>query len=102
MLTLQHTVRTEEGLQIRIQKADEDIEITPERIATDIPDIALKDPQMFTLDGKARGTMFSSNDPAFNGASKEVWFVYKRDVYQVSSYLTYDELVKQILGTWRF
>lgn len=102
MLTLQNTTKTGEGFQILIQEADEDILITPERIATDIPDIAVNDAQTFTLDGKAHGTIFTSDDPTFDGESREVWFAYKRNVYQVSTYLKYDNLVKEILGTWRF
>ena len=102
MLTVQNSKNTKEGLQIRIQQADEDIAITPERIRADIPDLMVNEPQTFTLDGKARGTMFVSDDPSFDDESREVWFSYERTVYQISTYLKYDSLVQKILGTWKF
>ena len=102
MVTVQNSKDTKEGLQIRVVQADEDIDITPERIRADIPDIVVDNPQSVTLDGKGKGTMFESDDPSFDGQSREVWFSYKRTVYQVSTYLKYDSLVKEVLGTWKF
>ena len=92
-----------EGFQMHIQQMDEDItNITPELIKRDLPDIAINNPQEVILDGSGRGTAFLSDDPAFDGKSREVWFARNRVFYQITTYSKYDSLLKAVLETWEF
>ncbi len=43
-----------------------------------------------------------SDNPAFAGASREVWFVFNTNLYQISTYTEFDELLKGLFGTWQF
>lgn len=45
---------------------------------------------------------FQSDNPAFDGASREVWFVYNDYLYQISAYAEFDEFLKELFGTWQF
>ena len=88
------------GIQIFISAFDENITLTPERIKKDVPDIAMSDVQTVSIgqsspersDLKA-GTPRSDLVTAVSfktgnaGAdkSREVWFVYKSDLYQISA-----------------
>ena len=88
------------GIQIYISSFGEDITLTPQRIKKDVPDIAMSDVQTVSIgqsspersDLKA-GTPRSDLVTAVSfktgnaGAdkSREVWFVYKSDLYQISA-----------------
>src|SRR3989344_4458772 len=92
-----------EGFQIAIQSIDEDIQaLTVERIRQDLPDIPIENPQDVILGEHGKGVAFMSDDPAFGGKSREVWFVYDRVLYQIKTYEEYDNLLKNILSTWVF
>lgn len=94
---------TGEGFQIRIQETDDNpLDITEERIKNDIPDITLNDPQEVLLGKSGKGLAFVSDDPAFGGKSREVWFALDNTFYQISTYFKYDYLVKGMLETWEF
>ncbi len=91
------------GFQIDITPMDEDIQaLTVERIRQDLPDIHIESPQDVVLGASGKGVAFFGDDPAFGGKSREVWFVYKKTLYQIRTYVRYDNLLKAVLGTWEF
>ena len=51
---------------------------------------------------EASGYTFRSNNPAFDGASSDAWFVYRGSLYQLSTYARDDALLKRLLASWTF
>lgn len=92
-----------EGVQIVVSPFDEDIrELTQERIAQDVPDMTIADTQVVEVGDDYKGLAFKSNNDAFDGASREVWFIFNGHLYQISTYERLDPLLKAIFGTWQF
>ena len=92
-----------EGFQISIQPIDEDIQaLTVERIRQDLPDIMIQNPQDVILGEHGKGVAFMSDDPTFDGKSREVWFVFNKTLYQIRTYERYDPLLQAVLSTWEF
>jgi hypothetical protein len=48
------------------------------------------------------GLAFKSDNQAFDGASREVWFVFRGNLYQISTYAWLDPLLQAIFKTWQF
>lgn len=91
------------GFQIHITPLDEDIDMSPERIRTDIPALEIRDPQPVQLGADAsKGLAFLSDNEAFGGNSREVWFAFNGQLYQISTYASLDPLIKQVLNSWTF
>lgn len=93
---------TKKGVQILITPYDDaDANITEKKIETDIPDMKVSDPQPVPV-GRNQGLAFISDNGAFDGNSREVWFVFKGNLYQISTYASYDDFVKTLFSTWKF
>ena len=90
-----------DGIQIIITPDYLDSSITAEAIHEAIPDMKVENPQSFPV-GANSGLAFQSDNSAFGGASREVWFVYNGFLYQISTYAESDELLKKIFETWTF
>lgn len=91
------------GIQILISEIDEDIPVmTPERIRADIPDLTITDTEPVEIGTDRMGLAFKSDNEAFDGASREVWFVYHGYLYQISTYERLDPTLKQLFSTWHF
>ena len=92
-----------EGFQIAISPFDEPgTTLTADMIERDIPDLAIRDSQDLLLGETGKGVAFISDNPSFGGNSREVWFVYGGDLYQISTYARLDPLLQSVLGTWKF
>lgn len=92
-----------QGVQIYITPIDETFDMTKERIRTDIPDMDVRDEQVVELGERSgKGLAFLSDNEAFGGNSREVWFVYKNNLYQISTYASLDALLREVLNTWQF
>ena len=94
-----------EGIQILISPFDEDAggyTLTEERIRQDISDILISEAQPVEVGNNYKGLAFKSDNDAFGGASREVWFVFNGSLYQISTYERFDPLLKAIFGTWNF
>jgi hypothetical protein len=90
-----------DGIQIRISSWDEPAgDLTQESITSDTG-LSVIDPQPVLIPG-AVGINFKSDNPAFDGDSREVWFVYKSNIYQISTYARDDGLLQSELKTWTF
>lgn len=92
------------GVQILISPfGDEDIkELTQERIKQDLPDMLISEAQTVEIGDEYKGLAFKSDNEFFGGASREVWFVYQQNLYQISTYARLDELLQKIFTTWQF
>jgi hypothetical protein len=92
-----------QGFQIVISPFDEDISVLDEaRIRMDLPDLKLENPEEVLLGNSGRGTAFLSDNESFAKNSREVWFVYKGYLYQISTYAHLDPLLQSVLATWEF
>lgn len=91
------------GFQIFISPTDENISMSKARIQDDLPDLEVRDPQPVQLgDNTGQGLAFYSDNDAFGGDSREVWFTYDEYLYQISTYASQDPLLKQVLSSWTF
>ena len=70
------------GVQVYISSFGEDITLTPERIKKDAPDVLMNDVKTVSLDGVNTVSFGSVNS---SGQSREVWFVHKSNLYQIST-----------------
>ncbi len=92
-----------DGVQIIVSPFDEEITtLTQERILQDVPDLTITDPQPVEIGESNTGLAFKSGNEAFGGASREVWFVFRGNLYQISTYDRLDPLLKKIFSTWKF
>ena len=93
--------RTGHGVQILISPWDEPAAaLTPERI-TKSTGLTVTDEQPINITG-ATGLTFKSDNPAFDGATSEAWFIHGGNVFQISTYARDDALLKSVLGSWAF
>lgn len=94
------------GIQIVVTPFDEDTGggylLTEERIKQDVPDLRMSEAQPLEVGSNYTGLAFKSDNAAFGGASREVWFVFRGNLYQISTYARLDDLLKQIFATWQF
>ncbi|MEK7535793.1 MAG: hypothetical protein AAB590_02130 [Patescibacteria group bacterium] len=89
------------GVQIVITPDETNTNITAEIIRQAIPDMKIENPEPFAV-GSSSGLAFRSDNPAFSGASREIWFTSGGYLYQISTYATNDELLKKMFDTWAF
>src|SRR3989344_993891 len=95
--------KTQIGVQIVVApNQGQNIDITEELVRAEIPDMKISAGEKVVIDGGGKGLAFISDNEAFGGASREVWFVFRGNVYQISTYAEFDEFLKGIFGTWKF
>lgn len=90
------------GFQISIRPVDENIRMTKQRIKQDLPELQISNAQPVQLGKESRGLAFFSDNKAFGGNSREVWFTYNNYLYQISTYARLDPLLKRVLNSWSF
>ena len=91
------------ALQVFVSAFDEDIVLTVERISQEMSDLVVLDPQKISV-SDATGVSFRSTN-ALDTESREVWFVYKGNLYQISAPInkqTSPELFDAIIKTWKW
>ena len=91
-----------DGFQIFISPFDETGDITESRIRADIPDMKIEGAQPVLLGEQGKGLAFKSDNAAWGGASREVWFAFGGYLYQISTYERLDGLLRAVLATWQF
>lgn len=100
--------KTGDGIQIVITPFNEDkppysgYTLTQARILQDLPGLAIADEQPVVVGPNYTGLAFKSDNLAFDGASREVWFVFRGNLYQISTYARLDPLLQAIFKTWQF
>jgi hypothetical protein len=91
------------GLQISIAPFDEDLAVlTAARIMRDVPGIEIADATDVRIAPGITGLEFASDNPAYDGASEELWFVYRGALYQLSTYRSSAALLATIWSTWKW
>src|SRR3989338_945017 len=88
------------GFQLKITPFEEDVTLTEERIEEDVPDIVINEPIQIKV-GEAIALAFLSESESL-GQTREVWWVYRGYLYQITTYTEFDETMVKILETWRF
>lgn len=91
-----------EGVQIYIVPAGDETELSAEAIQEALPGLVLENPETVEIGQEYRGVAFRSDNEAFGGASREVWFYFRGNLYQISTYARLDTLLKAMFATWRF
>lgn len=93
-----------QGIQIVISPYDQKgvKKLTKEMIQSAIPDMKISDEQILEVGRNYTGLAFKSDNDAFDKDSREVWFIYKDNLYQISTYSRLDDLLRSIFGTWEF
>jgi hypothetical protein len=90
-------------VQIIVSPFNEDLHaLTQDRIHQDVPDMTISDSQPIQIGENYTGLAFKSDNEAFGGASREVWFAFRGNLYQISTYDRLDPLLKKIFATWKF
>ncbi len=91
-----------DGVQILISPFDTIKVLTSDMIKKSIPDLKMDNIQTVDIGVEHKGVAFISDNPDFGGASRDVWFVYKGFLYQISTYARLDSLLQSIFSTWQF
>lgn len=90
------------GFQIHLEPYDApDTDITKERLAQDIPEMVVKEPQevLIGVSGQAgTGLAFIAADTG----TREVWFIFGGALFQLTAPIENDTLLQRVLGTWAF
>lgn len=97
--------KTNIGIQILVTVYDgTETTLTESMIHENIPDIKISEPQELLLGGgeAGKGLAFLSDNEAFGGKSREVWFIFRGNLYQISTYAVFDEFLKGLFATWHF
>lgn len=92
-----------DGFQIVISRFDENLRsLNKERILKDIPEIGIHGEKPVRVKSGYQGLTFESDSPEFDGRSRELWFVYRGYLFQLSTYERLTALLSAIFDTWRF
>lgn len=92
-----------EGIQIYITPYPEDPKsVTAGDVRSAIPDMQVTEDQVVQIGANYQGVAFKSDNDAFEGDSREVWFVFRGNLYQISTYARLDGLLQAMFGTWKF
>ena len=78
-----------------------DTAVTAARVEHDLPNINVRNPQQIEIAGSVPALSFLATDPSF-GDSRQVWFIYKGNLYQASTYSSQGTLLEKVLSTWAF
>ncbi len=103
VLVQSYEVEPRKGFQVYITPFDEPEPLTAARILQDLPSSEVIDPKDVLIgEGKAiSAVIFLSTSPSF-GKTREVWFVFAENLYQVTTYEGQDNLIGPILDTLKF
>lgn len=91
-----------EGIQIRITPYSDVRTLTEGDISSAIPEMSISESEVVSIGPEHKGVAFVSDNDAFEGLSREVWFVYKANLYQISTYKRLDTLLQGMFATWEF
>lgn len=91
-----------DGIQIIISSFDNISVLTADMVKKDIPDLKMEQVQTIDVGQNYKGVAFLSDNPQFSGASRDVWFVFRGNLYQISTYARLDSLLQSVFSTWQF
>lgn len=87
-------------MQIYISYFDEDIVLTAERIKQDLPEMAMESPEPVKVGEIPAVSFLSVNEQGQK--TKEVWLVYKNNLYQISSLIENENQAAEIIKSWQW
>ncbi len=93
-----------QGLQILITPFDENIDLTVQKIKKDLPSLSMSEEKEVKIGGgntSIQAVVFRSGNNLSVGKSIEAWFVYNKNLYQISSTEESEELFDIIIKTWK-
>ena len=91
------------GIQISISPDPNNAHtLTIDDVRRDIPDMRVYDEQPVEIGDDYLGVAFRSDNEAFEGDSREVWFYFRGNLYQISTYAHLDSLLQTMFSTWQF
>jgi hypothetical protein len=88
------------GFQLVITPFDEDVILTEEVIRGDLPDIVIEQPIQIQVNNAIALAFISESESL--GKTREVWWIYRGHLYQISTYTEFDEVMVEILESWSF
>lgn len=91
-----------DGIQILISPFEDTKMLTAEMIKRDLPDLKISDTKMVEIKDGYKGISFKSDNQSFAGASHEIWFVFHGNLYQISAFEKFSDILKNIFSTWKF
>lgn len=92
-----------DGVQILVTPKKESSHVlTADDVRGSIPNMKVIDAQDVSIGSDYTGVAFKSDNQAFKGNSREVWFYFRGNLYQISTYARLDPLLKSIFSTWKF
>lgn len=92
-----------EGIQIYISAYPDDTKVlSASDVRASIPDMHVSDEQVVQIGANYTGVAFKSDNDAFGGESREVWFVFRGTLYQISTYARLDGLLQAMFASWKF
>lgn len=91
------------GIQVYVTpNAGDATTLTADDIRSSIPDMLIEASEPVEIGNRYTGVAFLSDNEAFDGASREVWFYFRGNLYQISTYARLDGLLKAMFATWAF
>ncbi len=91
------------GIQIYVREVEGNPRnLTEAQIRTSIPDMKMENAQAVEIGENSSGVAFMSDSPDYGGASREVWFYFGGNLYQVSTYARLDNLLQAMFSSWQF
>jgi hypothetical protein len=91
------------GIQIHVTPYPDDTRsLSADDVRASIPDMQVSGEQPVEIGADHTGVAFMSDNEAFEGASREVWFIFRGNLYQISTYARLDALLQAMFGTWKF
>lgn len=76
--------------------------LTQERIKKDVPTLSVRNARPITIANEVTGLAFDSDDAVWDGDAREVWFVHRHTLFQLSALRTDTEALDAVIATWRF
>lgn len=91
-----------DGIQIRISPFEDIHVLSADMVKENISDMDITAVEKVDIGADHSGIAFVSDNEAFEGGSREVWFVFRGNLYQISTYARLDTLLKAMFATWTF
>lgn len=91
-----------EGIQVLITPFEEDLNLTTSKIKKDLPLLDIKNPKEQKIgQTEINAVFFESTNALSIGNTYEVWFIFNKNLYQISGSINHKELFDKIIRTWK-
>ena len=90
------------GVQIVITPQTGNISLSESFLRANLPNLKIGDSKEVKLADGSTAISFSSDNPAFPGGSREIWFMHGGYLYQLSTYATQGDFLDGLFATLSF